>query len=180
MGCRKETPSAPPICSTSVIDSATFPASRRCRYSGRQPRRIATSSCVRCCHAISALMLPITCSFRTVIMRSTVCAQRHLTQAGLAFRPHVLYAERMSLNDVVAGEIRSHLARRGLTGHQAAVDLGWTQPYMSRRLTGRVPFDVRDLDSLATYLDVPVSLFFEIPQGVRTPGFCRARLGLAA
>jgi len=38
--------------------------------------------------------------------------------------------------------------------------LGWKQTYMSRRLTGAVPFDVDDLAALAELLDVPIGQFF--------------------
>jgi len=84
------------------------------------------------------------------------------------------------LRGLVAGEVRAHLARRDLTGRDAAAQLGWTQPYISRRLTGAVAFDVTDLEALATLLKIPVTVFFEDPhRDVRTPGFFRA-LAVAA
>ena len=48
---------------------------------------------------------------------------------------------------VVAEEIRVLLARR----------IGATQPYMSRRLTGEIAFDVDDLDRIAGVLGVKPS-----------------------
>lgn len=79
-----------------------------------------------------------------------------------------LYAERMnaplrraSLHDSVAGEVRAHLARARISGRQAALQLGWTQPYMSRRLTGDIAFDVNDLEALAGLIGVPVTAFFD-------------------
>lgn len=85
---------------------------------------------------------------------------------------------------IVAGEVRAYLARRRLSARQAAIKLGWTAPYLSRRLTGEVPFDVADLAAIAELLEVPVTVFFEPPKEIRTPGFCRpaalARLAVAA
>lgn len=60
----------------------------------------------------------------------------------------------------VAGEIRAHAARKGLSGRQMAFQLGKSQPWMSRRLTGEIPFDVEELDAVAAILDVaPRELF---------------------
>jgi transcriptional regulator with XRE-family HTH domain len=68
-----------------------------------------------------------------------------------------------SLSAVVAGEVRAHLARRRISGRRAAAELGWTAPYLSRRLTGEIPFDVDDLDAIASLLDMPVVAFFLAP-----------------
>jgi hypothetical protein len=51
----------------------------------------------------------------------------------------------VSTTEIVAGEVRAYLGRRRLSGRAAAMQLGWTQQYMSRRLTGAIPFDVADL-----------------------------------
>lgn len=60
----------------------------------------------------------------------------------------------------VAGEIRAHAARKGFSGRQLAFQLGKSQPWMSRRLTGEVPFDVEELDAVAAILGVaPRDLF---------------------
>lgn len=99
--------------------------------------------------------------------------------------------ETSSLQESVAAEMRAQLARRRLSGRQAATRLGWTSPYLSRRLTGEVAFDVADLEALAGLLDVPVASFLQGPPapvilGVRTaPIRClvvddRSDLGLAA
>ncbi len=68
----------------------------------------------------------------------------------------------------VAAEIRAELARRRLSGRKVARQLGWTEPYLSRRLTGSVPFNVSDLIALAELLEVPVNTFFEFRGGLRT------------
>jgi len=70
---------------------------------------------------------------------------------------------REDMRSVVAGEVRAHLARRGISGNQAALRLGWTQPYMSRRLSGNVAFNVADLAAIARLLQVPVTRFFDSP-----------------
>src|SRR5215472_17069635 len=61
----------------------------------------------------------------------------------------------------VAAEVRAQLARARRTGRSVALELGWTQPYISRRLTGEVPFDVNDLAAVADVLHIPVTVFFE-------------------
>lgn len=70
----------------------------------------------------------------------------------------------------VAGEVRAWLARRQRSGRSAALALGWTEIYMSRRLTGKIPFNVADLAAIADLLEVPVTTFFETPGGsINTP-----------
>lgn len=70
----------------------------------------------------------------------------------------------------VAGEIRAHAARRGLSGRQLAFQLGKSQPWMSRRLTGEVPFDVEELDAVAALLGVTPRELFPGSDGDRVGG----------
>lgn len=56
-----------------------------------------------------------------------------------------------------AEEIRVLLARRRMSASELARRTGMTQPYMSRRLTGEIAFDVDDLDLIATVLEVNVA-----------------------
>lgn len=72
------------------------------------------------------------------------------------------------LRSVVAGEVRAHLARRGMSALGAASQLGWTQPYLWRRLNGKVPFDVGDLQAIAKLLEIPVTAFFQVPSASET------------
>lgn len=58
-----------------------------------------------------------------------------------------------------------------------AIRLGWTQAYISRRLTGDVPFDVNDLAAIAEILEVPVTAFFDFPVISGTNGAGRVRSG---
>lgn len=60
----------------------------------------------------------------------------------------------------VAAEVRVALARQRRTASSLALQLGWGQKYLSRRLTGEVPFDVIDLAEVALALNVPVTSFF--------------------
>ena len=78
----------------------------------------------------------------------------------------------------IAGEVRAWMARRRRSSRSVAAQLGCTEPYLSRRLTGAVPFNAAELATIAELLEVPVSEFFEVPEGVRR-GRIRA-LGLAA
>jgi transcriptional regulator with XRE-family HTH domain len=72
----------------------------------------------------------------------------------------------------VAGEVRAWLARRKRSARSVALELGWTEPYLSRRLTGGVPFNVIDLAAIAGVLEIPMSVFFDIPSGgIRTAPF---------
>ncbi len=81
----------------------------------------------------------------------------------------ILYAERVNISqddttspsDHVAAEVRAHLARQRISGRRAAIMLGWTAPYLSRRLTGEIPFDVNDLVKVADLLGLPPAAFFD-------------------
>lgn len=71
----------------------------------------------------------------------------------------------------VAAEIRAQIARKGLSGRQLAFRLGKSQPWMSRRLTGDVAFDVNELDQIAAVLGVSARDFFpENDEGPRHGG----------
>lgn len=66
-----------------------------------------------------------------------------------------------TLRATVAGEVRAMMARRRITQTDLANKLGWTQSYVSRRLSGDVPFDIDELEVLADLFDVPVVRFLE-------------------
>jgi transcriptional regulator with XRE-family HTH domain len=65
--------------------------------------------------------------------------------------------------DTVAGEVRAEMARQGRSQQQVAAAAGWTQQYLSRRLTGANLFDTRDIEVLAGVLGVPLSQFVTPP-----------------
>lgn len=70
------------------------------------------------------------------------------------------------LHQAIAAEVRAYLARRQLTGVATARRLGWTQNYMSRRLSGTAPFSLDDLQAVADLLEVPVTAFFDVPGSI--------------
>ena len=57
----------------------------------------------------------------------------------------------------VAANIRAELARQGISQTDLAASLRKSQPTVSRRLLGRVPFSVDELDIIADLLDVPMA-----------------------
>ncbi len=57
----------------------------------------------------------------------------------------------------VAQEVRANMARRGRTQSDIATALGISQTAISRRLSGSVPWDVNELELVATALDVPIA-----------------------
>ena len=60
------------------------------------------------------------------------------------------------LSDQVAEEIRVLLVRRRRSASDLARQIGMTQPYLSRRLTGEVALDLDDLQRIAGALDVDI------------------------
>lgn len=62
----------------------------------------------------------------------------------------------MSLAASVAGEVRAEMARARISGVALAGHLGKSHAYVSRRLTGVVPFNVAELQKIAEILGVPV------------------------
>lgn len=61
-----------------------------------------------------------------------------------------------------------------------ARELDWTQIYLWRRLSGKVPFNVNDLAAIAAVLEVPVTAFFEPPVGSRSLQSSTLRPALAS
>lgn len=58
-------------------------------------------------------------------------------------------------NSRVAREIRQVLADAERSQGDLAAALGWSVPYLSRRLTGRVSFSLDNIEQIAIALDVP-------------------------
>ena len=57
----------------------------------------------------------------------------------------------------VAAEVRAEMARQRRTQGELAAALRITAPTAARRLDGSVPFDVRELMTVAVWLGVPVT-----------------------
>lgn len=56
----------------------------------------------------------------------------------------------------VAAEVRAVMARQMINQQTLADRVGVTQSYLARRLVGRVPFDISDLERVAAALGVTV------------------------
>lgn len=67
------------------------------------------------------------------------------------------------VKDFVAAEIRAELGRQGRSQRDLARALGWTEVKVSRRLRGRVPWTVDDVELVASILDVPRSQLLDPP-----------------
>lgn len=63
---------------------------------------------------------------------------------------------------LVAAEVRAQMARAHLSQNALATNLGVSQPYVSRRIAGQVPFDVADLVKIADMLGVPLARFTSV------------------
>ena len=61
-----------------------------------------------------------------------------------------------NFNEIVAGQVRASLAVRHLRQWELAVQLGWGQKYLSRRLRGEVPFSTEDIQKIAEALGIPI------------------------
>jgi transcriptional regulator with XRE-family HTH domain len=68
-----------------------------------------------------------------------------------------------TLTQRVAAEVRAEVGRRNCTQQELAGILGVAQPNVSRRLTGKQPFDTDELDKLAAHWGVPVDRFLSLP-----------------
>jgi transcriptional regulator with XRE-family HTH domain len=60
-------------------------------------------------------------------------------------------------NETVAAEVRAEMARQRRSQDDIASELGWSQPFMSRRLRGEIAFSTNELERLAVALGVPLS-----------------------
>ena len=63
----------------------------------------------------------------------------------------------VSLNHLVAGEIRAEMARQRRTGVELASHLQITQQAVSRRLSGEASLDLDDVARIADWLGVPLA-----------------------
>lgn len=66
----------------------------------------------------------------------------------------------------VAGEVRAWMARRGVTQTVLSAGVHIGQSQISKRLSGKIPFDVDELDRIAEFLGVDMlTLLGGAPQG---------------
>lgn len=64
-----------------------------------------------------------------------------------------------------AATVRAELARRNIKPKELVATLGWKKSTVHRRLTGKYPFTITELASLADYLDIPLTTL--LPAGER-------------
>ena len=69
-------------------------------------------------------------------------------------------SDRIPVRERVITEVRRHLKRQRWSARRAAMEIGWSEMYFSRRLLGKTAFDVDDLEALAELLEVRVIDFF--------------------
>jgi transcriptional regulator with XRE-family HTH domain len=60
----------------------------------------------------------------------------------------------------IAEEVRALLARRKISQRALAIELGWQQSQVSRRLTGSTPITAAELAELADALHVPIESLY--------------------
>lgn len=62
---------------------------------------------------------------------------------------------------VVADNLAAELARRRMSGRQAAAQMGLSVAYVARRISGDTAIDIDDLYAFANLLDVDVSVLLD-------------------
>lgn len=70
----------------------------------------------------------------------------------------------MKTSFAVAGNVRAALGRRSMTQARAAEYLKMSRDAFSRRITGKVPFDVAELEALSELLKVSYSSLVEVQE----------------
>ena len=73
---------------------------------------------------------------------------------------------RQTLTEMVAAEVRAEMGRAQVTQTKLAQELGRSDMYVSRRLTGQVAFDMAELERIAEVLQVPVNRLLSPPERV--------------
>lgn len=69
-----------------------------------------------------------------------------------------------SLRVAVAAQVRAELARARISGSALARATGKSQSYWARRLSGRVPLDVDDLEVVAAVVGVRITALLPTEQ----------------
>lgn len=67
----------------------------------------------------------------------------------------------MTTAAIVGANIRAELARKRISQRQLADLLGMSGTGVSKRLSGITPIDVDELQQIAQFLDVPVSMLMQ-------------------
>lgn len=75
----------------------------------------------------------------------------------MGLQPDILPPDSGHLNDVVAEEVRALMARRRMSQDTVAKALGISQSQLSKRLLGKVVFDLGEVQKLADFFAVDVA-----------------------
>jgi transcriptional regulator with XRE-family HTH domain len=70
----------------------------------------------------------------------------------------------------VVEEIRALMGRRRVSQKQLGDALGLAQPTMSKRMNGKIAFDLNELDGIAAFFDVSILDLFPRPEGTVDQG----------
>lgn len=62
----------------------------------------------------------------------------------------------VTYTESVSTEVRAVLARKGMRQWELAVELGWSQIMLSRRMSGKVAWSTADLEAIAAALSIPL------------------------
>ncbi len=68
-----------------------------------------------------------------------------------------------SYNASVTAEIKAELTRQHRSQADLCAALGWSQPFLSRRMTGQVSFSISEIEQIAGAFRLPVSQFVNPP-----------------
>lgn len=79
----------------------------------------------------------------------------------------------------VNAEIRAHMARRRVRQSDLADALGIHQSSVSERMTGKVSWNIDELDRIAGFLDLPITALFPASDLGKTESRCTGQIALA-
>lgn len=112
-------------------------------------------------------MSTLRCARRVGFIPATndLCAWRMLCYAERMTTAEVIQmTPRSDRREAIAAPIRAHLAVSKISGADLARRIGLTQPQVSRRLSGRLPFTSDDLTAIADELNLTVAELVQMPQ----------------
>ncbi len=85
----------------------------------------------------------------------------------------------ITMSEAIGEELRAAIARVRLSGAALGRHLGKPQPWISRRLTGSVPFDVDQLDAVCELLGIDLVADDECGRDAKEPPPAAADRGFA-
>ena len=69
----------------------------------------------------------------------------------------------ITYNESVASEVRAEMARQRVSQTALAKRLGWSQPFLSRRLCSTTDWRVDEIEAVAGALGVPLAQLAAVP-----------------